>query len=355
MSRLVLAAGPGCATVFSLERAGKFVDMRVRRSPALGYAVSGECSFLVLMLSCCAIEPSWFAVKRGLSYYGNSVTTVVPYGAAFALSIVLTAFALARIEPRNDVARRFRRAVGGVLVLTAAVPLTPYAVDVIFDWLHIGVTTALFSSGLVLGGWIALRLRDRVAVAFYLVESAAGLTIVAGQVGLNDYMIPSELIFQAAAFALVAWGIRRLAPDPQPVTRPGESAVLRGLYDAASALPRRPPPRAAASPARPCAAPSGHGLAPSCALVLTTLRPAEIFLRAVGAVRQKTRQLWRLMKKPCLLSFEQVSPSKRDVQDRPSRRQVWPYRSTRERGSIAVSPWQTSVTRPSRDTSIESP
>ena len=72
----------------------------------------------------------------------------------------------------------------------------------------------------------AQLLRDRAvlvrsqALAFYSIESAAGLSIAAGQVGLNDYMIPSELVFQGAAFALVAWGIRRLGHDPQLVTRP---------------------------------------------------------------------------------------------------------------------------------------
>ena len=93
-------------------------------------------------------------------------------------------------------------------------PLTPYAADAIFDWLHIGVVAVLFSFGLALGGWITWRARDRVTLAFYLVETAAGVSIVAAQLGFNDYMIPSELVFQSAAFALVAYGIRRMGrPD----------------------------------------------------------------------------------------------------------------------------------------------
>ena len=201
----------------------------VVRRDAFGFAVYGELCFLVMMLSCCAIKPSWFAVKRGLSYYGNSADTVVPYAVGFGLLIALTALALSRIEPLSAAAKRFRYAVGGLLVLTAGVPLTPYAVDVIFDWLHIGMTAVVFSAGLVLGGWILLRLRDRVTLAFFLVEAAAGISIVAGQVGLNDYMIPSELVFQSAAFALVAWGIRRLGhPSRQrPIAEPARE---RGPY-----------------------------------------------------------------------------------------------------------------------------
>ena len=183
--------------------------MKERRDP-FGYALIGEYCFLALMLSCCAIQPSWFAVRRGLSYYGNSTATIVPYCVGFGASIGLTALALSRIEPHSVSAQRFRYAVAGILGLTAAVPLTPYAVDVVFDWLHTVVVGVLFCAGLALGGWIMLRQRNRATVAFYLVELAGGISIATALVGLNPYMIPSELIFQGAAFALVAWSIRRL-------------------------------------------------------------------------------------------------------------------------------------------------
>jgi hypothetical protein len=215
--------------------------MQAARTTALtrqpfGYALIGEFGFLAMMLSCCAIQPSWFAVKRGLSFYGNSATTVVPYALGFGLSIALTALALARVEPRSPAARRFRTGVAVLLALTAAVPLTPYAADAIFDWLHIGVVAVLFSFGLVLGGWITWRARDRITLAFYLVETAAGISIVAAQVGMNEYMIPSELVFQSAAFALVAWGIRRLGQDESDgrsarrkrTTAPGASCPASG-------------------------------------------------------------------------------------------------------------------------------
>ena len=199
-----------------------------KRDP-FGYALLGECCFLMLMLSCCAIQPSWFAVRRGLSYYGNSAETIVPYSIGFGASIALTALALSRLQPRSAATTRFRYAVGGILALTAAVPLTPYAVDVVFDWLHTAVVGVLFCAGLALGGWIVLRQRNRTTVAFYLVELAAGISIATALVGVNPYMIPSELIFQGAAFALVAWSMRRL--------------VAHGRAQLSSALPQVEPPR----------------------------------------------------------------------------------------------------------------
>ena len=192
----------------SRAAAGERVD---RQRQAVAYAVVGQSAFLMLMLACCAIRPSWFAVRRGLSYYGNSVTTGVPYAAGFFLLILLTALAIARIDRSTVVAQRFRGSVTAVLALMALVPLTPYALDVIFDWLHIGVASVLFLAGLMLGGWIAFRLSDRVTCVLYVIESAAAISIVAAQVGLNDYMIPSELLFESAVFALVVQGIRQLA------------------------------------------------------------------------------------------------------------------------------------------------
>ena len=42
---------------------------------AVACVISGECCFVAMMLGCLAIEPSWVAVKRGLSYYRIYVTT----------------------------------------------------------------------------------------------------------------------------------------------------------------------------------------------------------------------------------------------------------------------------------------
>jgi hypothetical protein len=176
----------------------------------VAFVVSAELAFVALMLACYAIEPSSKAVKRGLSYYGNSLTTGLPFAVAFALFIGLTALGIARLEAGELVARRFRSAVVVVLALMSFVPLTPYALDEVVDWLHIGVVSLLFLSALALGTWIVRRLRDQMTRVLYVIQSIAGLTILAAQVDLNDYMIPSELVFQLATFGLVLQGIRYL-------------------------------------------------------------------------------------------------------------------------------------------------
>jgi hypothetical protein len=123
--------------------------------------VSGEFWFLTMMLSCLVIEPSSLAVRRGLSYYGTSLATIVPYLLGFGIPIATTALGFARISPGDATGQRLRHFVAVVLALMLAIPLTPYSIDLIFDWLHIGAAAALFASGLVFGGWITLHLHDR--------------------------------------------------------------------------------------------------------------------------------------------------------------------------------------------------
>jgi hypothetical protein len=176
------------------------------------YVVSGECCFLAMMGCCFALEPSWVAVRQGLSYYGNYVPTGIPFVIGFGSSIALTGLGLARIRPRGATAQRFRIAVLAVLALMAWVPLTPYKLDLVFDWLHIGVATVLFCSGLAFGGWLVLRLDDRPTRCLYAIESGAGVAILTAELGIHDYMIPSELAFQLAAFGLIVHGTRRLVP-----------------------------------------------------------------------------------------------------------------------------------------------
>ncbi len=185
--------------------------MPEQREEAVRLVVFGQGCFVLTMLGCVAIEPSWLAVKRGLSYYGNEPSTVGPYAVGFAVCILLTAMGLRRLRPLALPARRFRSAAALVLALMVPIPLTPYTVDPIIDWLHQGAAAVLFSAGLIVAGWLALHcLRDRRAHLLFALQALTGVSILAAQAGLDDYMIPSELAFQLVFAALVVRAIRAL-------------------------------------------------------------------------------------------------------------------------------------------------
>jgi hypothetical protein len=193
---------------------------------------------LTAMLICCAVRPSWAAVEYGLSYYGNDVATVVPYTAGFALCIALSWVGLVRLPATNGAVHRLRRAVALVLGLMALIPLTPYRVDLVFDWLHTGAASVLFSIGFALGMWIALsQVRDRQAYVLLAVQTTAVAGICATVIGWIDYMIPSELGFQLALGALLIRGVRRL-----PIATAARSAVRPTPRELSRVSPRLPIP-----------------------------------------------------------------------------------------------------------------
>jgi cytochrome bd-type quinol oxidase subunit 2 len=177
------------------------------------FVVLGHACFVATMLGCYAIEPSARAVRLGLSYYGNHLVTLGPYVTGFGLCITLTVLGLRRMRASDAAVRRLRSSVGVVTALMLPIPLTPYSVDPIFDWLHLSVVAVLFAAGYALAVWLVLADRsDRVSRAFFAVQTLAACAIVAAQFGVNDYMIPSELGFQLAVVGLVVRHLKKLAP-----------------------------------------------------------------------------------------------------------------------------------------------
>ncbi|HWE82026.1 MAG TPA: hypothetical protein VG265_10270 [Gaiellaceae bacterium] len=182
------------------------------RDAAIRYVMLGQAFFLATMLVCCAIRPSRAAVKAGLSYYGNDVMTAIPFVGGFVLCIGLTAAGIRRLGSLGPAVSRLRSGVSVILLLMLPVPLTPYRVDVIFDWLHLGAVSILFLVGLAFGGWLALHLlRDTLSLLVFALLTVAAVSIVTAQAGVDDYMIPSELLFQLLLVWLVVRSIRLIA------------------------------------------------------------------------------------------------------------------------------------------------
>jgi heme/copper-type cytochrome/quinol oxidase subunit 4 len=183
-----------------------------RRDTAAVPLIWGQGCFLAMMACCLAIRPSALAVKRGLSYYGTHVETVIPYSVGFVLCVSLTGLAVARMRADSSPLRCLRLGLVGILALLAAIPLTPYNLDLVFDWLHLGFTTALFSLALVVGLWIGVRLPgDRLVRGLLCAQAAGGALVLASQVGVLDLMIPSQFLFQGAFGLLVVRALRLLA------------------------------------------------------------------------------------------------------------------------------------------------
>jgi hypothetical protein len=191
----------------------------LHRQPGTSLLIAlGQVCFLLMMGVCIAIEPSRVAIKEGLSFYGNQARTIVPFVLGFVLCVGLTLLALKRFwSIATPSARTLRRALLLLVAVMALVPLTPDSVDRIFDYTHMGVSAVLFCFALALGGWLALVVvRCFTACCTWFVQWSAGCLALCAQLGLHDYMIPSQLAFQLALWLLVSRTVRRLgAAGPQ--------------------------------------------------------------------------------------------------------------------------------------------
>jgi hypothetical protein len=165
----------------------------------------GQVFFAAMVASCWLIKPSQKALKVGLSYYGTQLETAGALVLGCAGCVALTAVALTAVRSRAPWFRRLRLGVGVVLVLMMAIPLTPYSIDIVVDWVHIGIAATLFAVAYGLGGWIAFRVRcTPFTLLLLLGQSTAAFWAGAAEVGVVGWMLPSQMVFELTFAALVA-------------------------------------------------------------------------------------------------------------------------------------------------------
>jgi hypothetical protein len=180
--------------------------------PAIAPIVLGQVAFVVLMALCIAMRPSREALERGLSFYGNDLDTGIPFGLAIVTSGVLTCVALRRLRPRAGCDTCFQRGTAAIVALTLLIPFTPYRVSLILDYVHVALTSVVFTAALGFGIWIAWRLLGyRAALLTSTTQVAAAVLALTAQLRLDALMIPAEIVFEVAFGLLVAFATARVA------------------------------------------------------------------------------------------------------------------------------------------------
>ena len=165
------------------------------------------------MLVCVLIRPAGLGANAGISYYGIHRETVVPYAIAIIGSALYTRRALRAMTPAVPALAAMRRTADGLTVMAWGVVLTPYSLNIVFDWAHTLIGTALFSVQLLLtvrmvswsggDGWMRCLL---------LVQFGSG--VVAGAFVLTEggYLLQAQLVFQLAFTMLMVRLARPLVP-----------------------------------------------------------------------------------------------------------------------------------------------
>ena len=181
---------------------------------AARWIMVGQGLFVLMAAACIALDPTRAAVVGGLSYYGTQLRTAVLFGGGFLLAIGASMIGLGRLQASSPRVRRFRHAAGLIVVLMLPIPLTPYSINVVFDWVHTGAAILLFSLALAVGGWFASTIiRSPAGRLLFAAQIGAAGAIFAAEAGLQEYMLPSELVFQLVITALTVLAMRSLGSD----------------------------------------------------------------------------------------------------------------------------------------------
>jgi hypothetical protein len=181
----------------------------------IGDLVAGQACLLGGLLICVALKPGGLTANDGISYYGIFARTVVPYAAALLGSALCVRRALRWAAAASPKPAYLGGMANGLAVMSAGVVLTPYSANLLFDFVHTLLGTAVFILQLILGAtllrWTA---GDPWVAAFLLAQFASGIFCAIYVLPKDGWLIEGQLAFQLAFGALLIRTAYLLLPQP---------------------------------------------------------------------------------------------------------------------------------------------
>ena len=165
--------------------------------------VYSRVAFFGAMAICIVLSQRGITDNQGLSYYGTTWQTFVPY----ALGFVLTAFFVFRatfgIENDDFQGKFLTVALRLVAVLMLGVLMTPYAISMDVYHIHVMISATLFIIELILAIWFTLYIRpDWINRALILLVLASGIVAYLSLNSTLRYMVQAQLAYELC-FALM--------------------------------------------------------------------------------------------------------------------------------------------------------
>lgn len=181
-----------------------------RERPALSSAVGGIVAAGATMAAgitfCVVVAPRPIPLGQGMSWFGVTRPTVLPYGVtllATAALLLRASGALADLPHLLPV----RRALVVNAVLLPALLATPYTLNTAVDDLHMAIGSTLFVVQLLAAGWLFRRTGDRVVGLLLGVQFAAGVVCAVSLPDLVEAMLQAQVVFQVVYVAALARGV----------------------------------------------------------------------------------------------------------------------------------------------------
>ncbi len=193
-----------------LRVARQVADDPVADEHVVGVAVQALVSAGVVMgtgvVACLVVAPKPVVVDDGLSWFGVTRSTLLP----FALTMLTTAALLLRASRellQVPALRPLGPALGACAAFLPLLVATPFTLSPVVEDAHETVGSALFVVQLLAVAWLWRRTRDRLVGLLLLLQFGAGVVCAASLPDLVPAMLQAQVAFQAAFTAATVRGV----------------------------------------------------------------------------------------------------------------------------------------------------
>lgn len=182
-------------------------DMRVynknMNKDVIRNLVYSRVAFFGAMTICIILSQQAITTNQGLSYYGVTAQTLVPYAIGFLLSAYFVFRASFGLRKLGQEGKYVAIALRILAVLMIGVLVTPYAISERLYEIHVAISSLLFVVELLLAIWFVMFLRpDWINRLLGVAVFASGIVAFLSLRSTLRYMVAAQLIYELC-FALM--------------------------------------------------------------------------------------------------------------------------------------------------------
>lgn len=183
------------------------------------YLILGQTALGIMLLVNILLFPSVVYSNQGISHFGVQAKTIFSYGVGFLACSYLTLLAAHAIPARNHQTITLKRALILLSLLLFAILLTPFSLNVFFDWSHMIVAGLLFSFELVFSAWLLRNRSDVINRCLFAIQVAGSLSAGFSLLNTVELMFIGQLVVEIAfSILLVRTSWTLLAQPEHPLS-----------------------------------------------------------------------------------------------------------------------------------------
>ncbi len=167
------------------------------RSRAVTNLIYAQLSFFFFLTIAILITTAGFSNNHGLSFYGEHLSTVIPFGTGFLVCDIFLLRAANALPKSQPPYKKIALLLKILAVLLLLILLTPDTLNSFFDWSHIIASFILFVFELTFAIWLTIRwYSDRLTWFLLSAQFLAGVLAMLSQFHIVYYLSEGIFFFQ---------------------------------------------------------------------------------------------------------------------------------------------------------------